>query len=110
MSQVSDTEELRILRERAHRRDSDIHLDPDSLSRLRALESTRVEVEPEPVEPAIEVVPQEIPDEPAAPPEPLPGVVALRAVGRWIRGLRRSTVLIALGVLALAATWRPSSP
>jgi hypothetical protein len=97
----ADDDELRALRERAYRRHSDIHLDPDSLARLRELESTRVEeadavgldvdVAPKPPEPL------EPEAEPQAQPRPTPRWVL------WLFGLRRSTVLIIVGVILIVA-------
>lgn len=94
-----DDDELRALRERAYGRHSDIHLDPDSLERLRELESTRVEAIPDAVDEDIEVIAKS--PEPEAEPQdearPTPRWVL------WLLGLRRSTVLIALGVMVIAA-------
>jgi hypothetical protein len=109
--------ELRALRERAYRRDSDIHLDPQSLQRLRELESAAHQsenpagqrtAEPAPVGQTI-LEPEPEPEIPE-PREPrwrvwllAAGQKALATI-RWVRGLRRSTVLIALSVLAVAAS------
>jgi hypothetical protein len=107
-------DELRALRERAYRRDSDIHLDPESLMRLRELESRRGRAEPEAAEPetAIEAAEPETTEDDVAPVDeasrpPARWVPLLRRFARWLSGLRRSTVLIALGsaaVIALIAT------
>jgi hypothetical protein len=106
-------DELRALRERAYRRDSDIHLDPDSLMRLRELESRRGRATLEAAAPEIEApVPPEATQDDVAPVDEAPRAAArwvplLRRLARWLAGLRRSTVLIALGsaaVVALIAT------
>jgi hypothetical protein len=97
---TSEDDELRALRERAYGRDPDIHLDPDSLERLRELESTRVAVTPDAVEQADDVTAD--PPEPEVEPHdtlprPTPGWIL------WVSGLRRSTVLVAAGVILVAA-------
>lgn len=100
-----DQDELRALRHRAYGRDSDIHLDPASLQRLRDLESAAIESTPETPDEIAEVV--EGPSEPD-PEEEMPRpaarwrVVAI-GLGRWVLGLRRSTVLIVVGVAVIAA-------
>lgn len=112
-----DQDELVALRRRAYARDADIHLDPASLARLDELENAR--------RPLVEEVsvPEAAAERPAAvepvasdagpeDPPPVPWWIAAarwlrpRVVrfGRWLRGLRRSTVLIALGAALIVAT------
>jgi len=110
-----DEDELKALRRRAYARDSDIHLDPASLTRLRELEHALVEPEPDP-EPefaneardAGEPAGQEAfadDDAPRETPRALLWLAGLlRRAAHWLRGLRRSTVLIALGVVLVVAT------
>ncbi len=96
----ADDEELRVLRERAYGRDSDIHLDPESLRRLRELENPHVDVELDAVDERVEII------TPPADPDPVP-LEEARPTPRWflwLLGLRRGTVLIVVGVVALAAT------
>jgi len=103
----TDDEELRVLRKRAYGRDSDIHLDPDSLRRLRELESPDVDIEFDAVDDEFDAVNERV--EIIAPPpdtDPEPHEEA-RPTPRWfvwLLGLRRGTVLIVVGVFALAAT------
>ncbi len=113
-----DQDEFVALRRRAYARGADIHLDPASLARLDELENANRPVADESV--GADEAPTESPPavtEPAAgstpddsPPTPWWVAAARHAVplleraGRRLRGLRRSTVLIALGtVLTLAA-------
>lgn len=98
-------DELTVLRRRAYGRDADIHLDPESLARLRELETPR-RVPQTPSAESVETTEVAQP-EVEAEAEPEPEVFAPRPTPRlwiWLRGLRRSTVLIALGVLAVGAT------
>lgn len=103
-----DRDDLEALRRRAYSREADIHLDPASLARLDALENAR------PTEPADDPPPDPsallpdtaVPTEALAD-EPLPDPWLRPRVARalrWLRGLRRSTVLIALGVAVIVAT------
>lgn len=95
-------DELTALRRRAYGRDADIHLDPESLDRLRELEDARVE--PVIVEP---VVVDEAPFVEVEPSEPELEEEASPRTSRfipWLKGLRRSTKLIALGTVLVAAT------
>jgi hypothetical protein len=110
-----DQDEFVALRRRAYGRDADIHLDPASLARLDELENARHSLPnaaPDAVvEPAPSVV--ESPVE-STTDDPLPDpwwVAGARRVGpgiarlgRWLRGLSRSTVLIALGAGLIVAT------
>lgn len=114
-----DQDELVALRRRAYGRDADIHLDPASLARLDELENARTSEATEDASevaaaPAVEVPRIESPhDEPLrdeAPAEPWWAAAVRRAgpwvarVGRWLRGLRRSTVLIAIAAALVVAT------
>lgn len=118
-----DQDEFVALRRRAYGRDADIHLDPVSLARLDELENARAAladeresaggVDADPVGPVsvipVSVAPAEpTPEEPAATPWWVEagqrvGPLAVR-LGRRLRRLRRSTVLIALGAALIAAT------
>lgn len=112
-----DQDEFVALRRRAYARDADIHLDPASLARLEELENARrplveevsvPEVTAERPEPVATVAPQALTEGP--PPAPWWATAArwLRPwavrFGHWLRGLRRSTVLIALGAALIVAT------
>jgi len=104
----ANNDELRVLRERAYGRHSDIHLDPDSLKRLRELEGIRVEAEPavavEVIEVAAEPTEYEADTEEEETPRPTPTwMLWLMGLLRWLMGLRRSTVLIVIGVTVVAA-------
>jgi hypothetical protein len=105
----ADDRELRELRERAYGRNPDLHLDPESWERLRLLESAQVRAgrvhegeNPVPADDAELEPVDDLPDEPGEPPES-PARRLLVSGGRWLRGLRRSTVLIVLGVAAFTA-------
>lgn len=94
-------EELRSLRARAYGRDGDIHLDADARDRLRMLE--RGDIQPDAATgEAVDL--DELHDAPVdrsgVEPEP---ESASRRLLRWLASLRRSTVLIALGLAVVAA-------
>ena len=119
-----DQDELVALRRRAYGRDADIHLDPASLARLDELENARTSVatrdapelaaSPAVEVPRIESSLDEAPHDEAlrdeVPAEPWWAAAVRRVgpwvarVGRWLRGLRRSTVLIALAAALVVAT------
>ena len=101
-----NNDELEALRSRAYGPAADIHLDPEALRRLEELEAERrpkrppAEVRAEPAAaPVARPEPVEDDDEPE-PEHPL--LPLLRALFRRLSRLRRSTVLIVLGVLAFA--------
>lgn len=98
--------ELEALRSRAYGPGADIHLDAEALRRLKELEGEGrpkrppvVEVPPEPVAVAV-APPGPFEDDEAEPEHPAREV--LRIFLRRLSRVRRSTVLIALGVLAFA--------
>lgn len=111
-----DQDELVALRRRAYARDADIHLDPASLARLDELENAHRTGADEVSAPELpsasttavaDPVSESTPED--SPPDPW-WVVTVRRVrpwmtkiGRWVRGLRRSTVVIALGAVLVAA-------
>jgi hypothetical protein len=96
--------ELENLRRRAYGPQADIHLDANALERLRQLESERSPVPPVELD-ELAAAPEEsvAPDHAEGVDEPPAAeIVTLSAPRRWwlwISGLRRSTVLIALGVV-----------
>ncbi|HEY4153492.1 MAG TPA: hypothetical protein VGM38_09245 [Pseudolysinimonas sp.] len=96
-------EELERLRQRAYGRQADIHLDSEALERLRELENERSPKPAVKLEAPTEPSPAAI-DEPAAPePEtPKPRNQWIRQLANRLVHLRRSTVVIALAVIAFA--------
>ncbi len=103
-----DQDEFVALRRRAYGRDADIHLDPASLARLDELENARPSAPVEDGVPAVDSGPPPAvspvdPTPEESVPEPWWAAAARHArpwlmrIGRGLRGLRRSTVLISLG-------------
>jgi hypothetical protein len=113
----SSDDELEDLRKRAYGRQADIHLDPDALERLRELEGehsakpadARPEVDDltqavQSPEPGVDEGATDGVDVPSAPdrrPRPTARAVLVSGIRRLSK-LRRSTVVIALAVVAFA--------
>jgi hypothetical protein len=96
-----ESDELRVLRERAYGPAPDIHLDPAAVERLRELEGRRGGPEATPVAEADEgqiVVPAPASAEAAV---PAPGDAPVDGPRRPPFRVRRSTVLIVLALIAL---------
>lgn len=102
----ADDGELEALRSRAYGPGADIHLDAEALGRLKELEERRrpqrppaAEVQPEPV--AAPLMPMQ-PVEAEEPEVEHPLLPLVRRLGHRLARVRRSTVLIVLGVVAFA--------